>query len=316
MEVASYASRMNPIGATFQPDVRSVRPKQTSSIPTMRLNDGNEIPMLAFGLGAAYSDSDSAQIVESASRAIRNGFYHLDAAEVYGNERGLGMAIRRSGVPRQQLFVTTKVWTVATTVKAAFEASLERLGLEYIDLYLVAWPQIADNPARLQQIWAEMEAIRETGRARSIGVSNFLQEDLETILRTAKVRPAINQIEYHTYLQHRNLIDFHRRNDIATAGYSPLTPITKASAGPVDGILSSLARRYGVSEAEVALRWVLDQGIVAVTTSSSEGRIQGLIRRLPTFKLTSDEIQEISERGMQKHFRGFFNDIFAPDDRR
>lgn len=235
---------------------------------------------------------------------------------MYGNERGLGVAIRRSGVPRQQFFITTKVWTVATTVKAAFEASLERLGLEYVDLYLVAWPQIADSPARLQQIWAEMEAIRETGRARSIGVSNFLQEDLETILRTAKVRPAINQIEYHAYLQHRSLIDFHRRNDIATAGYSPLTAITKARLGPVDNVYASLARKYGVAESDIALRWVLDQGIVAVTTSSSEGRLQGLMTKLPSFKLTPDEIQEIGERGMQKHFRGYFNDIFADNDRR
>ncbi|KAI0843788.1 NADP-dependent oxidoreductase domain-containing protein [Hypoxylon sp. FL0890] len=285
------------------------------SNPTLRLNDGNEIPMLAFGPGSVFSGQPD-QVFNSALSAIRNGFYHLDVAEVDGNEQQLGSAIRQSGVPRSQLFITTKVWTVGTTVRAAFDASLERLGLDYVDLYLVNWPQIADKPDRLQQIWAEVEAIKESGRARSIGVSNFLPEHLDTILRTARVKPAINQIEYHTYLQHDNLINFHRQHGIATAAYAPLTPITKARPGPIDNIFLSLAKKYGVSEADIALRWVIDQGIVAVTSTSSEERLQSLRRNLPSFKLTQGEVQEISYLGKQKHFRGFFNDIFDAGDRR
>ncbi|KAI1210559.1 NADP-dependent oxidoreductase domain-containing protein [Annulohypoxylon truncatum] len=290
--------------------------KQTPTIPTLKLNDGNEIPILAFGLGSAFHGGQSDMVRNSALTAIRNGFYHLDAAEVYGNEKELGAAIRQSGVPRSQLYITTKVWTVASNVKAAFDASLERLGVDYVDLYLINWPQIADKPDRLQQIWSEMEAIKQSGRARSIGVSNFLQNHLEMILQTARIPPAVNQIEYHTYLQHGGLVDFHRQHNIVTAAYSPLAPITKAHPGPCDNTLASLARKYGVGEADIAIRWVLDQGIVAVTTSTSEERVQSLRRNLPTFKLTEAEIQDIGHQGKQKHFRGYFNDIYGADDRR
>ncbi|KAI2473335.1 NADP-dependent oxidoreductase domain-containing protein [Annulohypoxylon bovei var. microspora] len=290
--------------------------KQSSSIPTLKLNDGNEIPILAFGLGSAFHGGKSDEVRNSALTAIKNGFYHIDAAEVYGNEKELGAAIRQSGVPRSQLYITSKVWTVSSSVKAAFDGSLERLGVDYIDLYLINWPQIADKPDRLQQIWSEMEGIKQSGRARSIGVSNFLQEHLEMILRSARIPPAVNQIEYHTYLQHGGLVDFHRQHNIVTAAYSPLAPITKAHPGPVDNILATLARKYGVGEADIAIRWVLDQGIVAVTTSTSDERVQSLRRNLPTFKLTEGEIQEIAYQGKGKHFRGYFNDIYGADDKR
>ncbi|KAI1764331.1 aldo/keto reductase [Hypoxylon sp. FL1150] len=307
---------MNSIGSTFQPTATTTGtgPKLTGAIPTLKLSDGNEIPMLAYGLGTAYGESG--QVVNSAVAAINAGFTHLDGAEVYGNEKDLGAAIRRSGVPRSQLFVTTKVWTVPTNVKAAFQGSLDRLGLDYVDLYLLNWPQVANTPARLQEVWAEVEEIRASGKARSIGVSNFLQEHFEIIFKTARTKPVINQIEYHPYLQHGGLIDYHRQHGIATAAYAALTPVTKAQQGPVDNIYAALARKYGVSMSEVALRWVIDQGIVAVTTSNSEQRLQGYQRNLPQFKLTPSEIQEISSLGNQKHYRGFFNDIYGPDDRR
>lgn len=201
-------------------------------------------------------------------------------------------------------------------MKAAFEGSLERLGLDYVDLYLVHWPQVADTPAKLQQVWAEVEEIHASGRAKSIGVSNFLQEHLETIFKTARAKPVINQVEFHPYLQHGGLVDFHRQHGIATAAYAPLTAITKAQQGPVDDIYISLARKYGVTMSDIALRWVIDQGIVAVTTSNNEQRLQGYLTKLPNFKLTPAEIQEISSLGNQKHYRGFFNDIYGPNDRR
>ncbi|OTA88696.1 hypothetical protein M434DRAFT_80132 [Hypoxylon sp. CO27-5] len=310
--VSSYSSEP---ASSYGSAQKQASPSTGLNNPTLRLNDGNEIPMLAFGPGSVFSGQPD-QVFNSALSAIRNGFYHLDVAEVDGNEQQLGSAIRQSGVPRSQLFITTKVWTVGTTVRAAFDASLERLGLDYVDLYLVNWPQIADKPDRLQQIWAEVEAIKESGRARSIGVSNFLPEHLDVILRSARVKPAINQIEYHTYLQHGNLIDFHRQHGIATAAYAPLTPITKARPGPIDGIFLQLAKKYGVTEADIALRWVIDQGIVAVTSTTSEERLQSLRRNLPSFQLTPGEVQEISYLGKQKHFRGFFNDIFDAGDRR
>lgn len=158
-----------------------------------------------------------------------------------------------------------------------------------------------------------MEAVQAAGLAKSIGVSNYLIPHLEATLKTAKVVPAINQIEYHPYLQHGPLLDFHKKHGIATAAYGPLSAATKAKPGPLDDLYASLAKKYAVSEAEVALRWAIDQDIVAITTSSKEQRLSDYLRAI-TFKLTPKEIQEIGELGQQKHYRGFWNHIFKQDD--
>jgi diketogulonate reductase-like aldo/keto reductase len=160
-----------------------------------------------------------------------------------------------------------------------------------------------------------MEAIHASGRAKSIGVSNFLQPDLEAVLATAKVPPAINQVEYHPYLQHGDLIPFHKKHNIATAAYGPLTAATKAKPGPLDQTYEQLAKKYGVSEAEIAIRWCIDQGIVALTTSDKEQRLRQYLK-ISEFKLTPKEIETISELGQEKHFRGFWNVKYAADDRR
>jgi len=203
-------------------------------------------------------------------------------------------------------------------VQASFSASLERLGLSYVDLYLIHSPFRASSPERLQKVWAELEAIQASGRARSIGVSNFSVANLKTILTTARVTPAVNQIEYHPYLQHTpdGLIDFCREKNIAVVAYGPLTAVTKASPGPCDDLYKELSKKYGVFGADIALRWCIDQGIVVVTTSANEQRLQGYMNRVPAFKLTPKEVERIAEEGLKKHFRGFWTDFFAADDRR
>ncbi|KAI1637452.1 aldo/keto reductase [Biscogniauxia mediterranea] len=309
---------MHSITSTFKPDASSgTAPKQTGSIPKLKMNDGYEIPMLAYGLGTARSKGTAEDIVPLTKMAIKNGYYHLDGAESYGNEAHLGAAIAASGVPRSELFVTTKLrGTGKQDVAAAFEKSLTRLGLEYVDLYLIHAPYLARTREELQSLWAEMEAIRASGRARSIGVSNFLQEHLEAVLETARVPPAINQIEYHPYLQHGDLLAFHREKGIAVAAYGPLTAVTKARPGPLDDVYARLAGKYGVTEGDVALRWCLDQGIVTITTSASEDRLQGYMNKLPSFKLTPREVDEVAELGRKKHYRGFWTKHFADDDTR
>lgn len=181
--------------------------------------------------------------------------------------------------------------------------------------YLIHSPFFAKSDADLQKAWAELEEVKKSGKARSIGVSNYLQPHLEATLKTATIPPSINQIEYHPYLQHGDLVPFQQANqNIATAAYAPLIPITKAKPGPCDAILASLAKKYYVSEGEIALRWAIDQDIVAVTTSGKEERLSDYLRAL-TFKLTRKEVKDISDAGAQKHYRGFWQAKFAADDR-
>ncbi|KAK7430583.1 hypothetical protein QQZ08_002875 [Neonectria magnoliae] len=291
-------------------------------IPHVKLNDGNEIPVLAYGLGTARYKSDPSapldnEIIEITKKAIELGYRHLDGAEVYGNEPELGAAIKAAGVPRSELYVTTKISaTEKKNTLEAFNLSLEKLGLDYVDLYLIHGFWFADSEEELQAKWADLEAIKESGRAKSIGVSNFLQEHLETVLKTAKIPPAINQIEYHPYLQHGDLIAFHKKHNIAVSSYGPLTPIVTAKGGPVDAYWKKLAEKYGVTDSEVGLRWIIDQGVVALTTSSKVSRLEGYLTKLPKFKLTEEEIAEISKLGRQKHFRGFWKNKFDENDRR
>ncbi|KAK4205629.1 NADP-dependent oxidoreductase domain-containing protein [Triangularia verruculosa] len=317
---------MNSVEASHVPDATGASPKQLDHIPNLKLSDGNEIPFLGYGLGTAnFKRGDKSkfdeEVVNATVTALKAGYTHLDGAEAYGNEAELGAAIAKSKIPREQLFVTTKTSCRAgETIQQAFDRSLEKLGLDYVDLYLIHSPFFGtplSAPEVLQAAWADMEKIKESGRAKSIGVSNFLIPHLEAILATAKYPPVINQIEYHPYLQHEGgLVEFHRKNNIALSAYSPLTAITKAKGGPVDPLYAKLANKYGVSESEVGLRWVLDQGIVALTTSKSEERLKGWLSKLPKFKLTPKEVDEISEAGKGKHFRGYWNNRFEENDRR
>ena len=159
-----------------------------------------------------------------------------------------------------------------------------------------------------------MEAIHASGKAKSIGLSNFLKPELEAILKTAKIVPAINQIEYHPYLQHGDLVEFMRKHNIATSAYAPLTAVVKAKPGPLDATYEQLAKKYEVTPGEIALRWVIDQGIVVLTTSGSEDRLKHYLKVLQ-FQLTREEVEKISEIGKTKHFRGFWRDKFDKDDR-
>lgn len=159
-----------------------------------------------------------------------------------------------------------------------------------------------------------MEQVKAAGKARSIGVSNFLQSHLETILQTATVVPSVNQIEFHPYLQHGDLVAFHESKGIKTVGYSGLVPITRAKDGPLDSLLSALAIKYAVDGSEILLRWTIDRGCVAITTSSKETRLASYLRTL-MFKLTPQEVEEISTLGQQRHYRAFWREKFAADDR-
>ncbi|CAK3804355.1 NAD NADP-dependent indole-3-acetaldehyde reductase [Lecanosticta acicola] len=289
-------------------------------IPNLKLNDGNSIPMLAYGTGTAwYKSGDESKLdqtcIDSTKTAIKLGYYHLDGAEVYKTETELGTAIKESGVSRDKLFLVTKVITNIADIPSALKTSLKKLQTDYVDLYLIHAPFFSESKEEQQAKWKQMEEVKEMGLAKSIGVSNYLPEHLEMILENCKVPPAINQIEFHPYLQHPELLKYHKEKGIATSAYGPLTAVTKAAGGPVDDYLNSLAKKYAVNPGEICLRWCIDQDIVAITTSSKEQRLSDYLRAM-TFKLTPKEIAQINELGAKKHLRGFWNHKYAEDDRR
>ncbi|KAJ5645520.1 hypothetical protein N7507_011531 [Penicillium longicatenatum] len=290
-----------------------------NEIPTTRLNDGTSVPILGYGTGTAWYKSSqdteiNRELVDAAKNAIELGYNHLDGAEVYRTEEELGLAIQEANRPRESHFVTTKVHTSIADISAAIDVSLKKLRLDYVDLYLIHAPFFAKTESELQAAWAAMEQVKASGKARSIGVSNFVQSHLESILKTAKVIPAVNQIEFHPYLQHGDLLSFHESKGIKTFGYGGLVPITRAREGPLDPLISALATKYAVSESEVLLRWTLDRGCVAITTSNKEARLASYLRSM-TFKLTPQEVAEISQLGQQHHYRAFWREKFAADDR-
>ena len=244
-----------------------------------------------------------------------NPIYQADSFQAYGNEEELGLGIKESGVAREKLYITTKIsGTEVKDTAKAFDLSLKKLQLEYVDEYLIHAPFFATSPEDLQKKWADMEAIHASGRAKSIGLSNFLRKDIEAVLQTAKIIPAVNQIEYHPYLQHGNLVDFHKEHKISTVAYAPLTAVVKASPGPLDTIYKDLAIKYGVTPGDIALRWCIDQDIVVLTTTGKEDRLRGF-QEIWGFSLTREEIEEIKEVGKEKHFRAVWTYKFDADDR-
>ena len=170
------------------------------------------------------------------------------------------------------------------------------------------------DEAALQSTWAQMEKIKASGKARSIGVSNYFPQHLEPLLKTAKIPPAINQIEFHPYLQHPELLALHKKYNIATSAYGPLSAATKAKPGPADEMLAALAKKNAVSEGEVSLRYCIDQDIIAITTSAKEQRLSDYLR-CTKFKLTPAELKQLNEIGAEKHYRGFWPKKIPADDR-
>jgi len=202
-------------------------------------------------------------------------------------------------------------------VSVSLATSLKKLQLSYVDLYLIHSPYFANegtDAARLQEAWAGMEKLKAEGLAKSIGVSNWLPQHTEAVMATAKVPPAINQIEFHAYLPRKSVVEANKKHGIATSAYGPLVPLTKGHPGPVDEFVQALAKKYAVTESEILLRWVMEQDVVAITASRKEQRLSDYLR-VARFKLTPEEVRRIGELGEEKHFRAFWGKKFAEDDR-
>jgi len=231
------------------------------------LSNGGELPWLGLGVYQIGGDAETANVVRT---AIQLGYRSVDTASLYGNERGVGEAIRTCGVPREDLFVTTKVWNDdmrRDRVEAAFEESLKKLGLDYVDLYLLHWP----IRGKIIQSWKALEQIHRSGRARAIGVSNYMIPHLEELLAATGILPAVNQIEFHPYLQSASLHRYCQQHGIQVEAWGPLMQAGRILKDPV---LREIALAHGISPAQIILRWDLQRGVVAIPKSSKPQRLK------------------------------------------
>lgn len=238
-----------------------------SDAPTITLNNGVTIPQLGFGV---FQVPDAAT-ADAVRHALDAGYRSIDTAALYRNERSVGRAVAESGLPREDLFITTKVWNRDQGYDAtlrAFDASLDKLAMEYVDLYLIHWPM----PARglYLETWTALEKLLADGRTRAIGVSNFEPDHLRRVLDASDVVPAVNQIELHPELQQAELREFHAEHGIVTEAWSPL-----ARGALLDHpVLVELARRHGRTVAQVILRWEIQLGNVVIPRSVTPARIR------------------------------------------
>jgi 2,5-diketo-D-gluconate reductase A len=257
-----------------------------ADVPNVRLSDGAPIPQLGFGVFQVPPD-ETQRAVEDALAA---GYRHLDTAAAYRNERGVAGGIAASGVPREEIFITTKLWNSEQgfdSTLAAFERSIENLDTGHVDLYLIHWP-VPDRDLYLDT-WRAFERIKEEGGSRSIGVSNFRVEDLERLARGAGQMPTINQIELHPLLQQTELRAWHAEHGIATEAWSPL------AQGEVlqDDTLTTIAAHHERTVAQTILRWHLQLGNVVIPKSVTPSRVRENFD-LFDFELTEDDLAAIA----------------------
>jgi 2,5-diketo-D-gluconate reductase A len=255
---------------------------ELTTIPTIVLHDGVEIPQLGLGV-FQVPPADTQSVVEVALEA---GYRHVDTAAAYRNEKGVGAALAASGLPREDVFVTTKLWNSDQgydSTLQAFDASLGRLGLERVDLYLIHWPTPAED--RLIETWRAFERLLEEGRARSVGVSNFRVEDLERLDAETDTRPTVNQVELHPRFQQDELRTCHAKHGIATEAWSPLAQGELLD----DPVVSAIAERHGKTAAQAILRWHLQLGNVVIPKSATPERIRENFE-LFDFELSADDM--------------------------
>ncbi|WP_068280659.1 aldo/keto reductase [Aldersonia kunmingensis] len=271
----------------------------TTEVPTIRLNNGTTIPQLGLGVWQA-EDAETESIVRYA--LAEAGYRHIDTASAYANEAGVGRGIATSGVSREDIFVTTKLWNADQGFEPAlkaFDASLDRLGLEYVDLYLIHWP--LQNEDRLLRTWEAFEQIAESGRARAIGVCNFEPHHLALLVNRGGVVPAVDQVELHPNLPQDEIRVAAADYGITVESWSPLGGTSgsgwgrhsKPNALLDDPILSRIATQHGKSVAQVIIRWHLQSGLVVIPKSVHEERITQNIDVFD-FELTAGDIDEIA----------------------
>ncbi|GAA6061583.1 hypothetical protein JCM10212_004333 [Sporobolomyces blumeae] len=284
-----------------------------STFPKIKFRDGELAPGLAFGIGTAWFGKDATDVVKT---ALSVGYLHLDNAEAYGNEAACGKAIKESGVDPSKLYITTKFGAGMKDVTKAIDESLAKLGVDSVSLALLHWPYDFVKPEfpSMEDAWKGMCEIKKAGKAKSIGVSNFRQRDLEKIVKSKPAElPVINQIEFHPFVAKatRDLADYCKQHDIKLAAYGPTTPITKFGGGGFDPVLEKVTKavssRTGrdVQASQVLLKWVAQQGVLVVTTSGKDWRMKEQLAAYGIADLTNDEMDELVEAAKPEPQRAF-----------
>uniref|UniRef100_D8PVB6 NADP-dependent oxidoreductase domain-containing protein n=1 Tax=Schizophyllum commune (strain H4-8 / FGSC 9210) TaxID=578458 RepID=D8PVB6_SCHCM len=256
------------------------------------LNDGYKMPAIAYGTGSKWKGKS---VVEYVQTAIDVGFSHLDTAQFYQTEEDVGQAIRESGLARDEFFVTTK-YSGGVPVQVAFKASLQKLGLKHVDLYLIHNPRIIGTSVTLP---LSPTLLTPPSSSRSIGVSNFEVEHFKTIFSVARIIPAVNQIHLHpyNYAESKPVLDFCAQHKIVVEAYSSLDPITKYPGGPVDAPLAAAAAKRNATPVQALFLWVRAKGVVIVTTSSTRSHMEEYLAISELEPLTAEEVAAIDEAG-------------------
>jgi len=239
-----------------------------NELPRLKLNTGQLIPATGFG---TWQIADGQETQQAVSAALVNGYRLIDTAKLYGNEKSVGSAIRSSGIPREEIFVTTKLWDTDQgydSALKAFDGSLELLGLDYLDLYLIHWPGGKDR----HQSWQALQEIYKSGRSKAVGVSNYTIEHLTQLLETSDLKPAVNQVEFHPfiYAQQKPLLEFCSEQGILIEAYSPLSR-GRAIDEPA---INEIAKTYRKTPAQILLRWAVQHGVVPLPKSTHAERIK------------------------------------------
>jgi 2,5-diketo-D-gluconate reductase A len=258
--------------------------------PTLPLNDGRRIPQLGLGVYKT-TDAESADAVDF---ALRHGYRLVDTAAMYLNEKGVGEGVRRSGLPREDVFVTTKVWFTENgfdSTLRSFDESLERLGTDYVDLYMIHWPAPAND--RYVETWRALERLADEGRARSIGVANFHTKHLDRLIAETGTTPAVNQVELHPWLPQAEVRAYDAAHGILTQSWSPLARGHVLDPAHGGEVLAALARKHGKSPAQIVLRWHVQLGLSVIPKSVTPARIRENIEVFD-FELDSDDLAAIA----------------------